>query len=81
MAIVISSQRLNSVKALSALQCIIGQTYRRESQPTKLYLCCRDHTNPDNKVMVSLSHGNPVKNGLGTPDFLPVNLEVTVYDA
>ena len=81
MAISVSSQRFHSVKALSALQCTVGQTYRRESHPTKLYLCCRDHTNPDNKVLVSLSHGNPVKNGLGVPDFLPVNLQVAVSDA
>lgn len=70
--------------AVSAIACVIGKTYRRQSEPTKLYIAARSYDSygkaTDLPMLISLDHGNRVTLNLHLPDFIEVRIQAQVTD-
>lgn len=85
MGIEVTRQNTRGPVLLSSRMCTIGKTYRRQSQPNKLYLCARSYDGAGHEtnvgMMISLSHGNRVRNNLDVLDFIEVDIKATVVDS
>lgn len=84
MGIEVTRQNTIGPVLLTARRCVIGKTYRRQSQPHKLYLCARSYDGAGHEtnigMLISLDHGNRVRNNLDVLDFIEVSIKASVAD-
>lgn len=84
-----------SAKVVKGTDCKIGSYYRRESEPSKVYVCSRDTSLDryntvdrvvgkqlvyEGRMLVSLRHGNRMTANMAAKDFVEVEVTATYKD-